>query len=127
VTTIYQGYDVHAYTPHMRELVATHRETFLGPVPAATFEALLGELETRYGPQPAYANLREVYREGHILDPDLPTINVARILQVVWTNLQDKPDPSAYEHFRETLAHIDKTCVQGISHRLLMDFFAFCT
>ena len=124
-TPIYAGYDIHAYTSQLQKMGIT---TFSnGMLSETAFRDILGEMEKTLGPKPAYVNFRNVYRAGFITDPELPHINVALVLETVWKRVKHLNDPSIYIYFSETLDQIGMTCIQGISHRLYMDYQALCS
>ena len=62
------------------------------------------------------------FRNGYILDPELPKVNSAMILVLIWDQIKD--DTVLCKHFSETLKQIGNTCIQGISHRLIIDYVA---
>lgn len=120
---VYRGYDVHAYTSQIAQACGADT-TLTGELTDEVFQSLLGDLERRLGPKPAYQNFRQHYRAGAIRDPELPGVNVAVLLQKVWERVQRAADESMQRHFAETLDDIGMTCIQGISHRLFLDYQA---
>ena len=124
-TPIYAGYDIHAYTSQLQKMGITAFSD--GVLSETAFRDILEEMEKTLGPKPAYVNFRNVYRAGFITDPELPHINVALVLETVWKRVTQLDDPSIYRYFSETLDQIGMTCIQGISHRLYMDYQALCT
>ena len=121
------GYDVHAHTQFMRAkfLTPEYLKLFSGTVDLVP---IIEEIGTKYQnmSHPALINIRNVYRSGTIVDPDLPGLNIAVVLVAVWHRVKELNDDSAFIHFKETLDEIGGTCIQGISHRLLFDYFALC-
>jgi hypothetical protein len=85
---------------------------------------IIDELVEQYGTviNPSIKNLKNVFKNGKIIDPQLPEINFAQILFLIWHNLFILNDKTLFEHFKETLLDINLTCIQGVSHRLLIDF-----
>jgi len=132
---IYAGYDIHAYTRQVNEVASKYQSQFSGELSVEEFETILNELQTTYGSKVTYTNLRNTFRNGAILDPDVPNINVAILLKTVWkvvkesdvSNTETSSSSSLKSHFNQTLDDIGMTCIQGISHRLFIDFIAFCT
>ena len=136
IEKIYVGCDIHAYTKQICMVAEKYKEDFSGKVNSDTFECILGEMFAAYGPKVAYINFRQNYRDGSIIDPEVPVINVAVLLYKLWNQVKDSEknsqgpitESSSFKvHFNQTLDDIGMTCIQGISHRLLIDFVAFCT
>ncbi len=129
---IYVGRDIHAYTRQVNKAADKYKDIFVGQLDVADFETILREMSTSFGVKTAFVNLRNVFYNGAITDPDVPFINVAILLQKVWNQVKesektDKSSSSFRSHFNQTLDDIGMTCIQGISHRLLIDFVAFCS
>ena len=137
---IYIGSDIHAYTSQINKVAERYREILSGKIDSDKFETLLTEMLAAYGPKDTFVNLKNVFHEGFITDPEVPTITVAILLEKVWSqvkeserneakeNAQQQPITSSLKaHFDQTLNDISMTCIQGISHRLFIDFVAFCT
>jgi hypothetical protein len=127
----YAGTDVHAYTQYIRRQMQQWlpglTEQYGVTVDASEFEQILLEMENRYGYKPTFHNMRQAFRDGWIVDPQVSELNSATLLKALWCNLQKNDEPSAHAHFAETLDQIGTTCIQGISHRLFHDYLAFCT
>jgi hypothetical protein len=123
-TTIYKGDDVHAYTTQAQQVVKNISKTLSEPISHHDFNKILQEFETKYGIKPAYSNFTTVFRDGYIIDHELPGLNSAAMLKVLWDNIKNFNDASLYKHFEETLDQISLTCIQGITHRLLVDYVA---
>lgn len=131
---IYLGDDIHAYTHQVNQTVRTHlAEQSQSQSQSATsiteldLQLILTELEQQFGPKPAYANIRNVSRNGKIIDPEVSDLNITLVLKIVWNKIKELNDPSTFRHFNETLDQIGMTCIQGISHRIFIDYIAFCT
>jgi hypothetical protein len=120
------GWDTHAYTQQINTLVQSMPpDMFNVSVSDADFQQTLYEMTQKYGYKPAYANFRNVFRNNTIVDPEISNINIALVLIRLWNKVKELNEPSTYKHFSETLDQIDQTCIQGVSHRLLMDYNVF--
>jgi hypothetical protein len=119
---VYLGTDIHAYTHQMNQIKPS---TQSDPISDMEFQSILQDMQQVYGSKAAFTNLKNVYRQGFILDPEVPHTNFALILQQLWMKLRDLNEDSAYRHFGETLDQIGMTCIQGVTHRLMIDHHAF--
>ena len=123
---VYTNDNVHSYTQYIRQVLPTfsnyelHKELLY-----EEFLEVLNELHKFYGLKVTYDNFRNTYRNGFIIDPEVPGLNSAIVLKLLWDQLKKLNEPSAFRHFNETLDQIGTTCIQGISHRLFLDFLAF--
>lgn len=129
---IYLGDDIHAYTHQVNQTVRTHlagqsQSQSATPITELDLQLILTELEKQFGPKPAYANIRNVSRNGKIIDPEVADLNITLVLKILWNKIKELNDSSTYRHFNETLDQIGMTCIQGISHRIFIDYIAFCT
>ena len=61
----------------------------------------------------------EYYRDGKIIDPELGDCNILHILKSLFE--------MDTELLCETLVEIGGTCIQGLSHRLLLLYIALIT
>jgi hypothetical protein len=120
---IYLGTDIHAYTNQINEIAAHTMVSH--SVPNEAFELILTQMHNKYGHKEVFQNLRNVFRQGSIIDPQVPHINFAFILKQLWEKLVQLNEDSAFDHFGETLDQIGMTCIQGVTHRLLIDHHAF--
>jgi len=120
---MYKGWDIHSYTPMLQK----RQDNFAQTVSGVQFGALLRELRGHYGSLVAFSNMQNQYKNGWIRDPHLPLINSAFLLEVLWNKIKLINDVTVYKHFRETLIQIGATCIQGISHRLLVDWISLST
>lgn len=117
---MYKGWDCHAYTPDCRTYVQDLllREPDLGkPMSPAEISALFTPLlEQARGTRALAAVQKMRQRSGAqgYQDPQLPNLNIARLLELVHRRCEDRAV------LIETLSEIGGTCVQGDSHRLLM-------
>ena len=125
---IYKGPDIHAYTSQVREMVDIYMpevyEKYGDKLSREELENLLLEFEKKFGPKVTYSNIRNNFHNGRIFDKDVPKLNCAILLKVIWEILNEKNDASLYKHFDETLNQICSTCIQGISFRLFLDYVA---
>lgn len=125
-STIWNGLNIHSYTPQVNEishqympnLVATYGER----LSTEEFSSILEEMNRIYGNKVTYSNLRNVFRDGCIRDPEVPGMNFALVLKATWEKV--KTDPSLTRHFGETLDDIGSLCIQGVTHRLFIDYVA---
>lgn len=127
---VWKGFNIHRYTPELEQLMnnASYIEKLNGhgeTVPEEEFRNIIRSLTKKYGPKVTYSNLEKNFQKGWIKDPQLPSLNSAVLLRAIWEYLESKQDESLYKHFDETLNQIGTTCVQGISHRLFMDYIVF--
>ncbi len=119
----YLGYDIHAYTHQISILVKSMpSDLFNVIVSDIEFQNTIDEMTQKYGDKPAFSNFRSVFHNNTIVDPEIPNINIALVLIRVWNKIKELNEPSTYNHFNETLDQIGHTCIQGVSHRLLMDY-----
>jgi hypothetical protein len=141
--------DVHAHTAALQQTITAANAELdaqgcIERMGAIDFEVLMHEIEDEFGPgMPAFANIRNLFRLGcaegrgggggdvgaaaRIRDPDLPGLDIARLLQGLWLKRQvwqqrNPADQSLHNHLRETFQDISTTCLQGVSHRLLVDY-----
>jgi len=129
---MWKGYNIHSYSKDINDIIELDRiyykNKFNKNVPEEIFLTTLKEIKQKYGTTEkkniCYSNLLCQYKNGWIRDPKISTVNFAHIFVVVWRIVQRKSRSSddLYEHFSETLNDIGSTCVQGISHRLFMDY-----
>lgn len=126
---IWKGLNIHAYTADIQTQISAHIQILTRlyglSVKKDQFEIIMREMTQTYGTKVTFSNFRNNYKNDWILDPDLPEFNIAVLLLAVWNILKCENDNSMYKHFGETLDDIGTTCVQGISHRLFIDYIAF--
>lgn len=111
----YHGYDVHAYTPLLQNLVKKLNLSN-DPINNDEFQQLLTDLINKYGEtiSPCINNIKRCYyHDGYIHDSELPDINFALILKDLYKNFDEVL-------LRETLEEVGSTCLQGLTHRLLV-------
>jgi hypothetical protein len=132
----YRGWDVHQYSPYLRDRLAELGRDFSKSPDDGEFQAVCSEisqlLDTTTEPPPddaqlsaarlALAKMRNRAAAGNYVDPDLGGAQVGAILVETWRKVQQADDVKAV--FIETLADIGDTCVQGDSHRLLLLWLA---
>lgn len=125
---IWHGVNIHAYTHQINQMVSKYvpelTQKYGKKVEQLEFNELLEQLEKTYGSKVTYSNLRKVYKNGWIVDPQVRSMNSAILLKAVWEKVKDKGDESIYRHFSETLDEIGATCIQGVSFRLFIDYVA---
>lgn len=122
---INQGTDIHAYTIQFQTILDEVQETLKHYdlcIHDEEFEELISVMKNKYGNKPAFNNIQRSYSNGRIIDPQLPGLNIALLLKVLWLLLCEVNDESIYAHFQETLDMIGETCIQGVSHRLCYDY-----
>lgn len=127
VSSIYLGYDIHAYTQQVKDIAHYHQarlEKHYGTnrVDEAEFNKIMHEMERTYGHKVAFQNIRNLYRDGVISDPHVPGLNSALVLRALWDKVKEINEYSTYNHFNETLDQISSTCIQGVTHRLFIDY-----
>lgn len=124
----WRGANIHKYAAETDAAIRKHTpdlyKQFGTTLRTQEFETILRELRNFYGPKVTYGNLRKVFRNGVIHDPEVPSVNCAVLLKAVWHELKLKNDASLFKHFDETLNQIGATCLAGISIRLSMDYIA---
>ena len=118
----YKGWDVHAYTPQMKEVVKEIQ--LVDKLSPIVHEQMIQEIKGKYTSKPqaliAISKMNSRYSaeiQGYI-DPDIG-INVSALLHLTWRRVKEINDDSLYNAFAETCAEIGNTCIQGDSHRLL--------
>ena len=90
------------------------------------FLIVIDDMTKTFGEKSAFVNMKSVFKNGWIVDPEIPGLNSAVLLKLLWKQLQQLNEPSLFKHFNETLDQISMTCVQGISHRLFSDYISLC-
>ena len=120
---IYHGTNIHAYTPLVKELLSTQYSDVKWNAAMAENEcnALIKELSDEFKQHPAIGNIQRSTKNGLLLDPQLGNTNFLRILQQLWERVKSMDQ---VRHFKETLDQIGNTCIQGVSHRILIDWAA---
>jgi hypothetical protein len=129
---MYKGWDVHAYTQTIIEMLPNLLEKidnycqFMGyidrKIPDKSFKDIIDQLSGLFPNNPAITNMVSSYKDGCIVDPFLPNLNSAIVLEIVWKLLLFMNDSNMYEMMNMVLDDIGGTCVQGISHRLIFEF-----
>jgi len=113
--------DVHAWSPALAELagaVLRRSPELAEPMPAAEVVSLFDRLRHEFGDNPGLSNTRNRVADGALRDPDLGTrLNLLWMLQAF---------PAEWSPgLRETLTEIGSTCLQGVTHRILLLWIAF--
>ena len=120
----YKGYDIHAYTEIIKKQINNHfDEKYYKPIDNISWNSLISELHLKFpDKKKSLVNICNYYKNGYLLDPQLPKVNIAIILLEIFNFI--KTNNNLINHFRETLEQIGTTCIQGISHRLIIDYIA---
>ena len=125
----YLGRNVHAYTREWKALADD--PALREPVSGEDWRRLLWDIECSLPAAPhqipCLGKFGQLYREanGGYTDAQFGNVNVSRLLLLLWRLVVRIDDPSTYRAFRQTLVEVGMTCVQGDSHRLFADWFAF--
>jgi hypothetical protein len=120
---IYLGGGVHEYTNQIKALLPEYLQKLIKEkLTDEEWAKLVAEMKIHYGNHKAIINMGRNFRNGFIVDPHLPGLNSAVLLQELWKVVHASPD--ARKHFKETLDWIASTCIQGVSHRLFIDYVA---
>jgi len=121
--SIYHGNNVHAYTRQIHSLLPHYLQKLVKEKLELTeWEGLVAQLHHHYGNHKAIMNMRRVFRNGFIQDPQLPGLNTAVMLLELWKLIKGSED--GRKHFKETLDWIGGTCIQGVTHRVFIDYVA---
>lgn len=129
-TPFYRGYDLHAYTVYLQQQLPRYLDDlkmhFPDTVPPELWHTLLQSIRSKLGDSvaPALQNMNGVYAAGAIRNPELPGMNFAVVLLVLWDAISKLDDPSMWAHFRQTLEDVGTTCLAGITDRLFADWIA---
>jgi hypothetical protein len=120
---VYRGSDIHSYTEIIKHIVNVRytEEEWTAPILTKDLNELFAELDIQYSKKDAIENIKRHIENNSLCDPQVGHVNFLKILLELWTYTKQK---SLYEYFEETLHEIGNTCIQGISHRLLMDHVA---
>jgi len=113
------GYDTHAYSPLLKEYIKTLKLDDMVVDHKIVMEKL-DKLVSKYGSviSPGVNNIKRNINTTNntINDPELPGFNTLVLL--------DKILDINTDLLKETLVEIGNTCIQGITHRLLMLYHA---
>ena len=121
--SIYIGYDIHNYTSHVVNIIPKYfGEIIYKKIDIKTWNKSLNEIKKKYNNHIALKNIEKNFINGFIKDPDIPELNLAIVLLILWDTI--KNNDIIQNHFLETLNEIRNTCIQGISHRLIIDYIA---
>lgn len=124
---IYHGTDIHAYTQQLKTMSDHYSPDIINKygnvISEEEWNHLLSELQKHYGKKVALMNMNSQFKNGWISDPQVPSLNSAILLKALWEKIK-RNDVSMIKHFEETLDQIGSTCIQGISHRLFIDYIA---
>jgi hypothetical protein len=121
--SIYIGCNIHNYTSQIVDILPN----FFGKiaykkVEIKTWNKSLNEIKKRYPDHIAIKNIERNFKNCFIKDPEIPNLNSACVLLIIWDTIKNN-DIMCF-HFLETLNEIGNTCIQGISHRLIIDYIA---
>jgi len=126
--SVWQGLNIHAYTHQVNQTITSYipqlTERYGEVLPLEDFNSIIQQMEKTYGPKVVYSNFKNIYTQGWIRDPEVPGLNSAILLHAVWEMVKQKGDDSIYKHFNETLDQIGSLCIQGVTHRLFIDYVA---
>ena len=121
--SIYIGYNIHNYTSQIVNIIPKFFEKiFYKKANVKTWNKSLTEIKKKYNNHIAIKNIERNFNNGFIKDPEIPELNSAIVLLVIWDTI--KNNNIMCHHFLETLNEIGNTCIQGISHRLIIDYIA---
>ena len=115
----YIGWDVHAYTPFLSNII-TDLQIGNSETSNDDYNTVMDGLQNRYGTDilTCLNNIRELYfKNDKIVDPDLGDYNIFHILVRLynWNN----------DLLKETLIEVGGTCLQGLTHRLLLLYLCY--
>lgn len=120
---IYNGYNIHNYTKQIIDIIPKYFGNIVyGKINNKKWNNILIEIKKTIPNYQTIQNINKNFKNGYIIDPELPKINIAIILVLIWEQI--KNDTILCKHFSETLQQIGNTCIQGISHRLIIDYIA---
>lgn len=121
---MYRGYDIHSYTAAIKVILDDKysEDKWKTPLETKLTETLFEEIKQTYPDKPALSNIKKHTINNELVDARLGKINILQVLFQLWQLIKKH---QAYDHFSETLDHIGNTCLQGISHRIIIDFAAF--
>jgi len=119
----YTGSNLHAYTHFLRDQLQQYTPHAQGELLTLDeWNQTMAELERYYGYKPALLNIKQHYRDGQLLNNELPGLNTAIVLNKLWKRLQQINEPSLFQHFGETLDQIAMTCLAGVTDRIMQDW-----
>ena len=127
----YKGNDLHAYTSDLQKRLPVYisdlQTNYPPTVSSVEWVSLMNTLETKFGKEvtPALNNITQYYSKttGSISSPELPGINFAVLLMVLWEYVCS--NEQLLSHFKQTLQDIGTTCFAGVTDRLFADWIAF--
>lgn len=128
----YRGRDLHAYTGDLRSRLDQYTDYLYSQyprtVPQDLWDDVLSVVHKQCGPSvaPALHNMNQHFKDGQLLNPELPGMNFAVMFVALW-NLVLKhhaENSNIIAHFRETLEDIGSTCLAGVTDRLFADYIA---
>lgn len=119
---MYKGDNIHAYTSDIERVLESIFES-KWTSPFSEYRILLSELEQHYPNKPAILNIKSQVRDDCLFDPELVqgTINILFLLGELWCFAKNNNE---FRTFETMLDEISSTCIQGISHRVIMNYVA---
>ena len=80
----YKGYDIHAYTEIIKKQINNHfDEKYYKPIDNISWNSLISELHLKFpDKKKSLVNICNYYKNGYLLDPQLPKVNIAIIFQI---------------------------------------------
>ena len=115
---LYKGYDIHAYTIDIKKIKGFEEMqsmdiVFLDEILEKHPKCIVG-----------INNIKNNTKLGYLVDPEIEGVNILQVLKSLWDKIKNT---DLENHFEETLIDIGPTCIQGISHRIIMDWIAICS
>jgi hypothetical protein len=126
IVTLVPRIDVHSVTNHVCHVIRDNFQHSLWyeVMDDLHVSELMNSLTQVFGPLPGLKNIQNYIVNGKILDSQLGSLNILRILDVFYILMCDDSSGSVKDSLHMTLIDIDMTCIQGISHRLIQGVYA---
>lgn len=142
MSSIYLGYDIHAYTNQVRQVYPTLQNK-LKPFDLSLFQKCYENayqvyksmFEDHTGLKDGFEN---IYQHKNTIDPEIQDLHIGQLFMNIWLyidkmySLKVNKSKNEFEefhsllmHFCETIQQISNTCIQGVSHRLFEDAIVF--
>lgn len=118
---IYIGDNIHSYTSYIKEKIPRYFTEINIKISGEDWDNLKKELLESYQNHLAIRNIINSYKDNFIRDPEIPNINFAIILLQLWQLIKIN---NLENYFKETLDWIASTCIQGVTHRIFIDYVA---
>jgi len=113
----YRGWDVHAYTNDWAAKAKEYQQALSVDVPPPDAEDCLKDMKNNGFQIPPLLNQRFSMR-----DESLGNVNIGRLTVEIWKLIKHKKD--LHGLFKEILADMNSTCLEGYSHRLFSIWIA---